>query len=154
MIAGTWITAFDTTILVTMVFFRAEFELLRIDSVDIFGTENAQVPDEIALKRLKECHKRHVELIKYANLFDDSLSLIMFLYALVCSLVLCLTAYQMTSMDLSRAPYESIWWTRSVAHRKNLCMLTNQFSKIVRFSVGPFTTLTVATFIQFVTPYK
>ncbi|CAH0697294.1 unnamed protein product [Spodoptera exigua] len=82
--------------MVIMVFFRAELELLRIDCKDIFGTKSAPVEHGIALKRLKECHRRHVELVKYARLFDSCLSPIMLLYMFVCSVMLCVTAYQIT----------------------------------------------------------
>lgn len=64
---GGWITSFDTNAMVIMVFFRAELELLRIDSMNIFGSESAQVEHGVALKRLKDCHRRHVELVKYVS---------------------------------------------------------------------------------------
>nr|AIG51887.1 odorant receptor [Helicoverpa armigera] len=180
---GGWITSFDTNSMVIMVFFRVELELLRLDAKDIFGTESAKVQHEVALKRLKNCHRRHVELVKFARLFDSCLSPIMLLYMFVCSVMLCVTAYQITietspmqrfltteylvfgvaqlfiycwhsndvlfaSADLMRGPYESIWWTRSVRYRKDLYLLAAQFNKTVVFSAGPFTKLTVATFIS------
>ncbi|KAJ8708824.1 hypothetical protein PYW08_010206 [Mythimna loreyi] len=180
---GGWITSFDTNSMVIMVFFRAELELLRIDSKDIFGTESKQVEHDVAIKRLKDCHRRHVELVKFARLFDSCLSPIMLLYMFVCSVMLCVTAYQITietdpmqrfltteylvfgvaqlfiycwhsndvlfaSEDLMRGPYESIWWTKSVKYHKDLYILVAQFNKTVVFSAGPFTMLTVATFIN------
>ncbi|PZC83181.1 hypothetical protein B5X24_HaOG200827 [Helicoverpa armigera] len=180
---GGWITSFDTNSMVIMVFFRVELELLRLDAKDIFGTESSKVQHEVALKRLKNCHRRHVELVKFARLFDSCLSPIMLLYMFVCSVMLCVTAYQITietspmqrfltteylvfgvaqlfiycwhsndvlfaSADLMRGPYESIWWTRSVRYRKDLYLLAAQFNKTVVFSAGPFTKLTVATFIS------
>nr|AOE48016.1 putative odorant receptor OR11 [Athetis lepigone] len=180
---GGWITSFDGNSMVIMVFFRAELEFLRIDAMDIFGTESEQVDQEVALKRLKECHSRHVELVKYARIFDSCLSPIMLLYMFVCSVMLCVTAYQINietsamqrllnaeylvfgvaqlfiycwhsndvlyaSADLMCGPYESIWWTKSVVYRKDLFLLVEQFNKEVVFSAGPFTKLTVATFIN------
>lgn len=61
---GGWITSFDTNAMVIMVFFKAELELLRIDSADIFGTAAKPVADAEAFERLKDCHRRHVELVK------------------------------------------------------------------------------------------
>lgn len=61
---GGWITSFDTTSMVIMVFFKAELELLRIDSGNIFGTEKKPVTNTVAMKRMKDCHRRHVELCK------------------------------------------------------------------------------------------
>ncbi|XP_063834119.1 odorant receptor 45b-like [Ostrinia nubilalis] len=182
---GGWITSFDSNAMVIMVFFKAELELLKIDCANMFGTEMKPVSDEVALKRLKDCHRRHVELLKYSRLFDACLSPIMLLYMFVCSVMLCVTAYQITSetsamqqfltteylvfgiaqlfiycwhsndvyyasLQLSQGPYESLWWCRDVAHRKNLYILTAQFSRVVVFSAGPFTKLTVATFLSII----
>uniref|UniRef100_A0A0K8TUA5 Odorant receptor n=1 Tax=Epiphyas postvittana TaxID=65032 RepID=A0A0K8TUA5_EPIPO len=94
---GGWITSFDTNAIVMMVFFRAELELLKRDSVAIFGSEFALVSEEEAKRRLKECYKRHVDLVRYSSLFDSCLSPIMMLYMFVCSVMLCVTAYQITS---------------------------------------------------------
>ncbi|XP_026735859.1 odorant receptor Or2-like [Trichoplusia ni] len=180
---GGWITSFDTHAMVIMVFFRAELELLRIDCSEIFGNEANDIEHEVVMSRLKDCHRRHVELVKYSRLFDSCLSPIMLLYMFVCSVMLCVTAYQITietnpmqrfltteylvfgvaqlfiycwhsndvlfaSGDLSQGPYESIWWSKDVKYRKDLFLLVAQFKKIVVFSAGPFTKLTVATFIS------
>nr|CUQ99411.1 Olfactory receptor 30 [Manduca sexta] len=93
---GGWITSFDTNAMVTMVFFKAELELLRIDSGNIFGNIGRPVDKSIVLRRLKNCHRRHLDLVKYAQLFDACLSPIMLLYMFVCSVMLCVTAYQIT----------------------------------------------------------
>ncbi|XP_075985999.1 odorant receptor 13a-like [Anticarsia gemmatalis] len=180
---GGWITSFDTNAIVVMVFFRAELELLRRDCREIFGKENSPAEHSISLNRLKDCHRRHVELVKYARLFDACLSPIMMLYMFVCSVMLCVTAYQITietsmmqrfltteylvfgvaqlfiycwhsndvlfaSRDVMQGPYESIWWKMSPKYRKDLYLLIAQFKNDVVFSAGPFTKLTVATFIS------
>lgn len=56
--------------------------------------------------------------------------------------------FSFQSGDLSQGPYESIWWSKDVKYRKDLFLLVAQFNKIVVFSAGPFTKLTVATFIS------
>lgn len=61
---GGWITSFDTNAVVIMVFFKTELELLRIDAGNIFGTEEKPVSEEVAVKRMRDCHRRHVELNK------------------------------------------------------------------------------------------
>ncbi|XP_034826065.1 odorant receptor Or2-like [Maniola hyperantus] len=180
---GGWITSFDTNAIVVMVFFRGELECLRVDCSYIFGTENAPISNEEAKIRIKKCHKRHVELVKYSRLFDSCLAPIMLLYVIVCSVMLCATAYQITfessalqrfiateylifgvsqlfmycwhsnevlyvSYDLSLGPYESIWWSRDGSEQKDIKILTDQFKKVIVFSAGPFTEITVATFIS------
>nr|QEI46823.1 odorant receptor 7 [Galleria mellonella] len=180
---GGWITSFDTNAMVIMVSFRAELELLRIDCANIFSEEGRIVSDKVCNERLRECHKRHVELVKYSRMFDECLSPIMLLYMFVCSVMLCVTAYQITietsamqrfltteylvfgvaqlfiycwhsnevlyaSQNLRWGPYESVWWTKDVSYRKDLFILIAQYNRIVAFSAGPFTQLTVATFIS------
>ncbi|KAI5633010.1 7tm odorant receptor domain-containing protein [Phthorimaea operculella] len=93
---GGWITSFDTNAMVIMVFFRGELEMLRVDCRKIFGDGSKKVNDKVAMDRLKDLHRRHVELVKHANLFDSCLSPIMMLYMFVCSVMLCVTAYQIT----------------------------------------------------------
>nr|ARO70253.1 Odorant Receptor 41 [Dendrolimus punctatus] len=179
---GGWITSFDTNAIVIMCFFKLELELLRIDCREIFGAEKIVIKDEDIKRRLMDCHKRHVELVKFARLFDSCLSPIMLLYMFVCSVMLCVTAYQITietntmqkflmteylifgvaqlfiycwhsndvyyaSESLMCGPYESVWYSKSVKHRQDLLLLTGQFKKTVVFSAGPFTKLTVTTFI-------
>lgn len=61
---GGWITSFDTNAMVIMVFFRAELELLRIDCANIYGSEDSPVSSKVASGRLRDCHRRHVELVK------------------------------------------------------------------------------------------
>ncbi|XP_073960744.1 odorant receptor 10-like [Choristoneura fumiferana] len=94
---GGWITSFDTNAIVIMIFFRVELELLKRDSASIFGAANGLVPEKEAKRRLKECYKRHVDLVRYSRLFDSCLSPIMMFYVFVCSVMLCVTSYQITS---------------------------------------------------------
>lgn len=61
---GGWITSFDTNAMVIMVFFRGELEMLRIDSSKIFGDKNQLVADAVAFNRLKDCHRRYIEMLK------------------------------------------------------------------------------------------
>ncbi|XP_050676069.1 odorant receptor 23a-like [Leptidea sinapis] len=93
---GGWITSFDTNAIVIMVFFKAELEMLRIDSSRLFGDNGDSLNEEDTVKILKDCHRRHVELLRYTQLFDSCLSPIMLLYMFVCSVMLCATAYQIT----------------------------------------------------------
>nr|WEG72123.1 odorant-receptor-29 [Grapholita molesta] len=178
---GGWITSFDTSAIVIMVFFKGELQLLRRDSAKIFGDENNPVSHEEAEKRFEECHRRHVNIIKYSRLFDSCLSPIMLFYMFVCSVMLCVTAYQITSgtsmmqtilqieylvfgvsqlfmycwhsndvmhmsQDVIYGPYESRWWSKNI-HRKELVILLGQYRKKIVFTAGPFTYLTLPTFV-------
>lgn len=91
---GGWITSFDTNAIVIMVFFKTELEFLRIDSREIFDNEKDGLQDDEVKIRIIHCHRRHVKLLETARLFDSCLSPIMLLYMFVCSVMLCVTAYQ------------------------------------------------------------
>ncbi|XP_063543879.1 odorant receptor Or2-like isoform X2 [Cydia strobilella] len=106
----------------------------------------------------------------------------MLFYMFVCSVMLCVTAYQIrfgtslmqtilqveylvfgvsqlfmycwhsndvmhTSQDVIHGPYESRWWCKN-ALRKDLIILLGQYRKEIVFSAGPFTNLTLPTFIS------
>ncbi|XP_045518613.1 odorant receptor 22c-like [Pieris brassicae] len=160
-------------------FTRAELEALKIDTAAIFDASESDVID-----RIRDCHKRHIELIHYSGLYNSCTSPILLLYTFICTVILCSTAYQITSletskmqqlmtviyllfgvaqlflycwhsndvlyasMDLIRGPYESKWWTQTPSHQRNLFILVVQLSKTIIFTAGPFTNLTVATFIN------
>lgn len=61
---GGWVTAHDTTAIAIMVFFRGELEMLRRDCTFIYGTETQKLNDEEVMERIKDCRKRHLELLK------------------------------------------------------------------------------------------
>ncbi|XP_047519243.1 odorant receptor Or2-like [Pieris napi] len=178
-VAAGWITSYDVIALSIMIFIRAELEALKIDTVAIFDASESD-----AIDRIRDCHKRHIELIHYSELYNSCTSPILLLYTFICTVILCSTAYQITnletstmqqlmtvvylmfgvaqlflyswhsndvlyaSMDLIRGPYESKWWTQSPSHQRNLFILVVQLSKTIIFTAGPFTNLTVATFIN------
>nr|XP_026486057.1 odorant receptor 49b-like [Vanessa tameamea] len=89
-------TAYDTIALVTMVFFGGKLELLRERCKKMFGCDGLGVTDEQARTALRDVHIVHVHLIKYSRLFDSLLSPVMFLYVVMCSFMLCASAFQLT----------------------------------------------------------
>ncbi|XP_068623966.1 odorant receptor 10-like [Battus philenor] len=177
-----YLSSFDTFAIVVMMFFKTEFLVLENDSSRIF--DSGESIDDVNFKRkIKECHKRHAELFKYANLFNSCLSSIMFLYVVLCSVMLCAAAYETTimttkmsrfitleyltfsvaqlfmycwhsnevmvaSQKLMMGPYKSMWYGQNKQHLRDLSILINQYERTLRFSAGPFTDLTVATFIN------
>lgn len=61
---GIFMATFDTCAVCIMVFFRGEFELLRIDCQNLFGTVDAPVTIENARFQMTKCHKRCNDLMK------------------------------------------------------------------------------------------
>nr|WCC57423.1 odorant receptor 26 [Papilio glaucus] len=116
------------------------------------------------------------------KLFNSLLSPVMFLYVVMCSSMLCFSAYQLTtatnttqkllmaeylifgimqlflfcwhsndvtvkSENVMLGPYESEWWTASPTQRKNIIILAGQLSRVHTLTAGPFTDLTLSTFV-------
>nr|WPO56461.1 odorant receptor [Leucinodes orbonalis] len=179
---GLIMAAYDTTVIVAMVFFGGKLDILRERCKVMLGTSDNPVNDDEANIRTRELHLVHVLLLKYSRLFNSMLSPVMFLYIILCSLMLCASAYQLTlpvnaaqkllmaeylvfgvaqifvfcwhSNDvldkyekMMLGPYESTWWESSLQQRKNILLLAGQFRIIKVFTAGPFTNLTLATFI-------
>ena len=61
---GGWITSFDTNAIAIMVFFKGELEMLKTDSSNICRSENLVEDRKGFYDKFKNCHNRHVELMK------------------------------------------------------------------------------------------
>ncbi|XP_063621030.1 odorant receptor 49b-like isoform X4 [Cydia splendana] len=107
----------------------------------------------------------------------------MFCYVVMCSLMICASAFQLTSatsimqkllmaeylifgiaqlfmfcwhsndvIDKNEAvmmgPYESEWWAANLKQRNNVLILQGQLQIVHIYTAGPFTNLTLATFIN------
>ncbi|CAK1589468.1 unnamed protein product [Parnassius mnemosyne] len=129
-----WVTSFDTHVVVILVFFRVELEVLRNDCKDIFGSSESPANEDESFQRLKDCHRRYNEFIRYTRMFNSCVSPVMLIYVL--------------SKELMKGPYESNWWASSASRQKDVCILIHQFNKTIVFTAGPFTELTVATFLS------
>ncbi|XP_047537546.1 odorant receptor 49b-like [Vanessa atalanta] len=51
------------------------------------------------------------------------------------------------SKTVDEGVYASAWWSQSVSVRRCVLLLSGQLNKTIRFTAGPFTELTVATFV-------
>ncbi|XP_046972080.1 odorant receptor 83a-like [Vanessa cardui] len=51
------------------------------------------------------------------------------------------------SKTVDEGVYASSWWSQSVSVRRCVLLLSGQLNKTIRFTAGPFTELTVATFV-------
>lgn len=173
--------AYDTSIVVIMVFFGGKIDLLRVRCKQMLGKEN-EVSDVEFKNTIRQLHRIHVMLLKYTRLFNSLLSPVMFFYIFMCSFMLCASAYQMTSAqdaaqkllmaeylifgiaqlfifcwhsndvllkneNVAMGPYESNWWKASLQQRKDVIILSGQLRINNVFTAGPFTRLTLSTFI-------
>nr|AXY83388.1 putative odorant receptor 29 [Conopomorpha sinensis] len=174
--------AYDIGAVVMMVYFGGKLDLLRERCKDILGTDYEGVSDDEAINSIRKLHNSHVLLVKYSKLFNSLLSPVMFFYMVMCSLMLCASAFQLTSANdtaqmilmaeylifgvaqlflfcwhsnvvlyksqrVSEGPYESAWYKASIRQRRCIVLLLAQLQKRVFFTAGPFTNLTLSTFI-------
>ncbi|XP_037970294.2 uncharacterized protein LOC119692795 isoform X1 [Plutella xylostella] len=91
-------TAFDVAAVVVMVFLGCKLQLLAARCERLFAP--APGGDRF-WETVREVHTEHVMLIKYSKIFNSLISPVMFLYTLLCSLMLCTTAFQITSMPMN-----------------------------------------------------
>nr|QKE45423.1 OR31 [Helicoverpa assulta] len=87
--------AYDTCIVVIMVFFGGKLDLLRERCKQMFGPST--ISDRQCEEVVRQLHGIHVMMLKYSRLFNSLLSPVMFFYMVMCSLMLCASAYQLTS---------------------------------------------------------
>ncbi|XP_063531926.1 odorant receptor 49b-like isoform X1 [Cydia strobilella] len=174
--------AYDTSVMVILVCFGGKLDLLRIRCREMLGTEGKGVNDENAEEVVRQLHRTHVLLLKHSRLFNSVLSPVMFCYVVMCSLMICATAVQLTSATSTTqkllmaeylifgiaqlfmfcwhsndviyknqavlmGPYESDWWAANLQQRKNVLILQGQMRMVHIYTAGPFTNLTLSTFI-------
>ncbi|XP_061727241.1 odorant receptor Or2-like isoform X3 [Cydia pomonella] len=163
--------------------FPEMLEILVANSKKLFSEDGKLVSYSEAMERIKQCHKHHLSLIKYSKILNSLLSPVMFLYVVICSLMICASATLLTkegtttmqrmwvaeylaaliaqlflycwhsnevyfmSESVDRGIYESEWWQCGVGLRRCVVLLGGQLRKTIIFEAGPFTNLTVATFV-------
>nr|ALM26216.1 odorant receptor 27 [Athetis dissimilis] len=93
---GTVVANFDSTAIVVMTFFTGQLQILSVNCERLFGDGNEVVNYDEAVKRIKECHLHHLYMVKFSSELNSLLSPIMFLYVIICSLMICASAVQLT----------------------------------------------------------
>ncbi|XP_063381753.1 uncharacterized protein LOC134668162 isoform X1 [Cydia fagiglandana] len=180
---GGIVANYDANTVALMSFFCGQLEILVANSKRLFSEDNKLVSYSEAMDRIKQCHQHHLSLIKYSKILNSLLSPVMFLYVVICSLMICASAVLLTkegtttmqrmwvaeylaaliaqlflycwhsnqvyfmSESVDRGIYESEWWRCGVRLRRCVVLLGGQLRKTIIFQAGPFTDLTVATFV-------
>ncbi|RVE50598.1 hypothetical protein evm_004722 [Chilo suppressalis] len=91
------VMAYDTNVMVTMVFIGGKLDLLRERCKLMVGVNGVTTSNVDLAEKLRELHKTHVLILRYSRLFNSLLSPVMFFYMVMCTLMLCSSAYQLTS---------------------------------------------------------
>ncbi|XP_050355203.1 uncharacterized protein LOC126776599 [Nymphalis io] len=183
---GGIVANYDSNAVVLITFFSGQLEILKSNCERLFGDGLERISYVEAVRRIRDCHNHHVQLIKYTKILNSLLSPVMFLYVIICSFMFCASAVQLTtegttsmqqiwiaeylialvaqlflycwhsntvlfmSMTVDEGVYASAWWSQSVRVRRCVLLLGGQLNKTIRFTAGPFTELTVATFVAII----
>ncbi|CAH0731753.1 unnamed protein product, partial [Brenthis ino] len=125
---GGIVATYDSNAVVLMSFFAGQFEFLREKCADLFGNGN-EFEGTTTMQQ--------VWIAEYLVALVAQL----FLYCWHSNEVL----YMSSKVD--EGVYASAWWSQGVRIRRIILLLGGQLDRSVIFTAGPFTNLTVATFI-------
>ncbi|XP_045764958.1 uncharacterized protein LOC123867128 [Maniola jurtina] len=134
------IAAYDSSVIVFMVFLGGKLELLRERCKQMFSGIASGVSDEDAAETIRELHSIHTLLMKYSKLLNSLLSPVMFLYVLMCTFMLCTTAFQLTtSTSTSQKLLMTQYLIFGVAQLFMFCWHSNDaLEKNNQVAMGPY----------------
>ncbi|CAH2095499.1 unnamed protein product [Euphydryas editha] len=95
---GGIVANYDSNAVVLMTFFAGQFEVLSTNCAKLFGNGQEYISYKEAVRRIRDCHEHHVQLIKYSKILNSLLSPVLFLYIIICSLMICASAVQLTTV--------------------------------------------------------
>ncbi|OWR51103.1 olfactory receptor 27 [Danaus plexippus plexippus] len=104
---GGIVANYDSNAVVLMCFFAGQLKILKINCERLFGNGEEIVSYKEAVERIRICHHHHILLIKYSKVFNSLLSPVMFLYIIICSLMICASAVQLTTAGTTSM--QQIW---------------------------------------------
>ncbi|XP_069361940.1 odorant receptor 82a-like isoform X4 [Maniola hyperantus] len=94
---GGIVANYDSNAVVLMTFFAGQLDLLKLKCSLLFGDGEEDISYRDAVKRIRDCHQHHVLLVKYSKIMNSLLSPVLFLYVIICSLMICASAVQLTT---------------------------------------------------------
>nr|QZH55123.1 odorant receptor 27 [Achelura yunnanensis] len=104
---GGIVANYDSNAVVLISFFAGQLELLSMNCTMLFGDGNEVVSDKRALRNIRNCHYHHVQLVKYAKILNSLLSPVLFIYVIICSMMICASAIQLTTVGTTTM--QQIW---------------------------------------------
>ncbi|CAH0678047.1 unnamed protein product [Spodoptera exigua] len=140
------LAVYDMNAVAIMSYLKGQMIILREKCDSLFDDVTSA---QDVLDRIKECHRHHNTLLKHFTLFNSLLSPTMFVYVLMCSITICGSVVQFSSSKLvDRGIYNSDWWKSNVHLRKHLLLLGGKLNQCMILDAGPYTTLSIPTFIE------
>nr|WCC57449.1 odorant receptor 53.1 [Papilio glaucus] len=180
---GGIVANYDSNAIVLMSFFSGQLKLLKLNCERAFEEKNTEINSDKSIDKIRESHEHHSNLIKYSKILNSLLSPVMFLYVIICSLMICASAVQLTTSGTSRMQqiriaeyllaliaqlffycwhsnevslmslsvddgvYASAWWAQNDRVKRNVSLLIGKVRRNIIFTAGPFTSLSVTTFV-------
>ncbi|CAH0731754.1 unnamed protein product, partial [Brenthis ino] len=89
------VAVYDSTAVSIMSFLKGQMQILRYKCENIFGGKDKISRDEI-LNNIRECHRLHNFFIEQYKIFNSNISPVMFIYMLVCSIMICCSVVQLS----------------------------------------------------------
>ncbi|XP_059051671.1 odorant receptor Or2-like [Achroia grisella] len=102
---GGIVANYDTNAFVLMSFIAGQMKIIRQNCERLF--EGRDTSHDVILRRIACCYHHHISLVKFAKVFNDLLSPVMFLYVVICSLMICASAIQLTMKNTTNM--QKIW---------------------------------------------
>ncbi|CAK1547604.1 unnamed protein product [Leptosia nina] len=177
LMAAVWISSYDMIALSVIIYIRAEVEALRIDTADIFNGGVPLRNIEYCHKRHVEllrysrlfnsctspilmlytfictvmlCSTAYQITYLESSKMQQLMIVMYLLFGILQLFLYCWHSNEVyyASMELARGPYKSEWWKQNASNQRSIFILVGELSKTIIFTAGPFTNLTVATFIN------
>ncbi|XP_063832450.1 odorant receptor 94a-like [Ostrinia nubilalis] len=93
---GGIVATYDSNAVVLITFFAGQMKLLSVNCSRLFDDEK-EMTYEDDMEKIRACHYHHLMLIKYSKILNSLLSPVMFLYVIICSLMICASGIQLTT---------------------------------------------------------
>ncbi|XP_039759944.1 odorant receptor 94b-like [Pararge aegeria] len=100
------VAVYDANAVAIMSFLKGQMMILRYKSQRIFGASN-EIPRGEVLANIKECHRLHNFFLEQYSTFNSIISPVMFIYVLVCSIMICCSVVQLNMGEVTMS--QKLW---------------------------------------------
>ncbi|XP_026500194.2 odorant receptor 82a-like [Vanessa tameamea] len=100
------VAVYDTNAVAIMSFLKGQIQILRWKCQIIFGEDRGVSNDDV-LNNIKECHRLHNFIIEQHKAFNSIISPVMFMYVLVCSIMICCSVVQLSLGEVTMS--QMLW---------------------------------------------
>ncbi|KAH9635226.1 hypothetical protein HF086_013253 [Spodoptera exigua] len=150
------LAVYDMNAVAIMSYLKGQMIILREKCDSLFDDVTSA---QDVLDRIKECHRHHNTLLKFFlidyNPKEATASQKLWVFQYTTGLISQLFLYCWHSNEVTlhsklvdRGIYNSDWWKSNVHLRKHLLLLGGKLNQCMILDAGPYTTLSIPTFIE------